>query len=398
MIPVHKFSFPELLSLLACVRCKECVSYCPTYSVTSEEILTPQKKIKSLLGYFLKSRITTPSKREEEELAEAFYKCTVCAQCKVVCPAGLDTPYLWEKIRSIFVDEGLGPLEPQKAISQSIRNYDNPWMQPRSTRRRWADRAFREKKVSKPVPDIRKNRAKVLYFVGCTASYDQNIREIAINFVELMNRAGIEFGILGPEEKCCGSTPLRIGDVETFERQARENIKRFHELGVDLVVFSCSGCYKTISQDYPMVEKLNFKTLHMVQFILELIEDKKIVLEKEVPIRVTYHDPCHIGRHSGLFEEPRAILKSIPSVELIEMELVEKFSRCCGAGGGVKAGFPDVNNALTDERIREAERTGAEHLVTACPFCYQSFVLGKGRIGSQLHIRDITELVMESLK
>lgn len=398
MIPVTKFTFPELISLLSCVRCKECVSYCPTYSITSEEMLTPQRKIKSLLTYLLKSSIIPPSENETRELVESFYKCTVCAQCKVVCPAGLDTPFLWERIRSILVDEGLGPLEPQKAISQSIRNYDNPWMQPRSMRRKWADRAFREKRISKPVEDIRKNNAKVLYFVGCTASYDQNIKEIAINFVELMNRAGIEFGILGPDEKCCGSTPLRIGDFETFERQARENIRIFHELGVELVVFSCSGCYKTISQDYPMIEKIRFKTLHMVQFITELIEERRIILEKEVPVKVTYHDPCHIGRHSGLFEEPRAILKSIPGVELIEMERIKKFSRCCGAGGGVKAGFPDVNNALTDERIKEAERTGAENLVTACPFCYQSFVLGKGRTGSHLRIRDITELVMESIR
>lgn len=401
----ESLSISDLLNITACSRCRECYIYCPVYEVEGKEVLTPQKKLKKASSIlkkergFLASLLGARVKEEEiREFMNAIYECSVCAQCREVCPAGIDTPKLWERIRASLVEKGYGPLDPQKAISQSIKNYDNPWMQPRAQRRRWADKAFREGKISKPVEDITKKPAKVLYFVGCTASYDQNITEVAINFVELMHIAGIEFGILGQKEKCCGSTPLRIGDYSTFEAQALANIQTFEELGVERVVFSCSGCFKTMNQDYPEVKKFSWKANHLVQFLLELIEDKKLVPQYEVPVKITYHDPCHLGRHNKLYDEPREILKRIPGVELIEMKRSREFSRCCGAGGGIKAGFPAINNALTDARIMDAEETGAEELVTACPFCYQSLMLGIQRKNSALKIRDITEILLRSVK
>jgi len=401
----ENLSISDLLNISACASCRECYLYCPVYDVDRRRALTPREKLKNLISILKKERgllasLFGPRVKDEEikDFLSALYECSVCAQCREVCPAGIDTPKLWERIRANMVSSGYGPLPQQKTISQSIRNYDNPWMQPRGMRGKWAERAFKEGRISRPVQDITKNRAKVLYYVGCTASYDQNITEVAINFVELMNIAGIEFGILGPREKCCGSTPLRIGDYATFEQQAIANIDLFTELKVDTVVFSCSGCFKTMNQDYREVKRLPFRTLHLVQFLLELMEEKKLVPLKEVPLKITYHDPCHLGRHNKLYEEPREILTRIPGIELVEMKRSREFSRCCGAGGGVKAGFPPINNAMTDMRIEDAEETGADELVTACPFCYQSLQLGIQRKNSYLKIRDVTELLIRSVK
>ncbi len=401
----ENLSIFDLLDISACASCRECYLYCPVYDVDRRKVLTPREKLKTLNSILKKERgllalLFGPRVREKEimDFLSALYECSVCAQCREVCPAGIDTPKLWERIRAGMVSSGYGPLPQQKTISQSIKNYDNPWMQPRAMRGKWADRAFKEGRISKQVQDITKNRAKVLYYVGCTASYDQNITEVAINFVELMNIAGIEFGILGPREKCCGSTPLRIGDYKTFEEQALANIKLFTELQVHTVVFSCSGCFKTMNQDYRELQKLPFRTVHLVQFLLELIEEKKLIPVKEVPLKITYHDPCHLGRHNRLYDEPREILKRIPGIELIEMKRSREFSRCCGAGGGVKAGFPSINNAMSDMRIDDAESTGADELVTACPFCYQSLMLSIQRKNSYLKIRDVTELLIRSVK
>lgn len=401
----ENLSISDILNIDACASCRECYLYCPVYDVDRRKVITPRDKLKSLISILKKERGLLASlfgsRVKEDDIKtfiSALYECSVCAQCREVCPAGIETHKLWERIRACAVSLNYGPLSQQKTISQSIRNYDNPWMQPRGIRGKWAERAFKDGRLSKPVQDITKNKAGILYYVGCTASYDQNITEVAINFVELMNSAGIEFGILGPREKCCGSTPLRIGDYNTFEEQAMANVQLFTELNLHTVVFSCSGCFKTMNQDYREVRNLPFRTLHLVQFLLELIEERKIVPVKEVPLKITYHDPCHLGRHNKLYDEPREILKKIPGVEILEMKRSMEFSRCCGAGGGVKAGFPSINNAMTDRRIDDAEETGADELVTACPFCYQSFMLGIQRKNSYLKIRDITELLTRSVK
>jgi len=400
----QKLGIEKLLNLDSCAKCGECISLCPVFDTTDILSLTPREKIKIFKKIIkrqsgLLSLITnkTTDQKLINEFKEYLYRCSICGQCREVCPANIDTIELWEKIRMCFVESGYGPLEKQMAIVNGIKNYDNPWMQPRNIRRRWADRAFREGRLTKPIKDIMKDRTGILYYVGCTASYDQNIKEVAINFAELMNRAGIDFGILGEREKCCGSTPLRIGAEDVFLKQAVENVKLFNELGVHTVVFSCSGCFKTMHQDYPNVMKAKFRTVHLVQFINELLETRRIIPEKEVNIKVTYHDPCHLGRHNKIYDEPRKILKMIPGVELIEMERTRERSRCCGAGGGVRAGFPETQTAMSDKRVRDAEATGANEFVTACPFCYQSLKDGITRTGSSLIMRDITEILVQSI-
>jgi len=236
----------------------------------------------------------------------------------------------------------------------------------------------------------------VLYYVGCTASYDVNVKEVAINTINILQALDIKFGILGTEEKCCGSVMLRIGNHE-FERLAEYNIKLFNSLKVKMLVTSCAGCYRTISTDYIKIGKLNMEVLHTCQLIARLIREKKIKLTHDVPLKVTYHDPCHMGRHSNVYDEPREVLKAIPGLEFVEMERIREFSRCCGAGGGLKAGFGDIQNLMAQERVRDALKTGATHLVSTCPFCYQGLQIGINALQVKVKMTDLSELVARAM-
>jgi heterodisulfide reductase subunit D len=335
----------------------------------------------------------------EEEIrtfTNDLYECSTCRQCYVACPVQIDTVELWESMRRSMVDSGYGPLEQQKALAISVKSYDNPWQQPRSSRARWTKLALKDKKVAKEPKDISKNKAEVLYYVGCTASYDVNVKEVAISDAHILERANIDYGILGPKEKCCGSVLLRIGDHE-YERIAEENIKMFNDLGIKTLISSCAGCFKTIKQDYARVGTLNFEVKHMAEFLLDLIREERLQFKKELKMKVTYHDPCHLGRHSGVYDAPREILKAIPGIELVEMERSRENSRCCGAGGGLKAGFPDIQNQMAQKRVKEAEAVGASVIVSACPFCYQGLQIGIQALNSPLKMMDITEIVTMAL-
>ena len=206
----------------------------------------------------------------------------------------------------------------------------------------------------------------------------------------------MDYGILGSEEKCCASVLLRMGDPE-HKRVFQENIDLFNSLGIDTLISSCSGCFKTILQDYPRVAPLRFEVLHTVEYLARLLKQGKLAFPHPVNRTVTYHDPCHLGRATGGFEAPRTILKAIPGLRLVEMPRNRDYSRCCGAGGGLKAGFPEIQNKMAQRRIREAEDTGAEQLVSCCPFCFQGLNIGITGLASPMVMRDLSSLVAESL-
>ena len=237
----------------------------------------------------------------------------------------------------------------------------------------------------------------VLYYVGCTASFDINVKEVGVNTINILNAIGVKFGILGTEEKCCGSVLLRIGDYHEFYRLAEYNVRLFNSLGVKTLITSCAGCFRTIKMDYKKVGPLNMEVMHTSQFMARLIKEKKLDLKHEVPLKVTYHDPCHMGRHSDVYDTPREVIRAVPGIEFVEMERIREFSRCCGAGGGLKAGYPDVQNLMAQERIRDAEKTGAERLISTCPFCYQGLQIGVNAIRSPIKVMDLTEILAMSM-
>ena len=400
-LDISKLDVLALMRYDACTRCGECTATCPTGGEAQDvELVTPRGKILKLREFYraqygLKARLLGPKDIPDDqlrELASRSYECTICGQCKTVCPAHLDTIEMWENMREFLVANQLGPLPAHESIVKSIENYDNPWMQPRTQRSRWSKRIEKEVKIK----DVLKERAEVLFFVGCTAAFDPNIKEMAINSAKVLGAARVDFGTLGNEEGCCGSTLLRTGLLDPGRRTALRNIERFEKASPSMMVASCAGCFKTIRQDYPRIGKVGVKMVHITQFVDELVSSGRLRLDRRVDSLVTYHDPCHLGRHNNLYDEPRKILEAIPGVRLVEMERTRDESRCCGAGGGVKTAFPDLAQKIAELRVADAEKTGADTLVTSCPFCYQSLKAAIDGKGSKLKMMDLMELVSAS--
>ncbi len=400
-LDISKLDVLALMRYDACTSCGECTTSCPTGGEAQDvELVTPRGKILRLrdfykMQYGLRARLFGPKEIPEDQLKELTsraYECTICGQCKTVCPAHLDTIEMWENMREFLVANGLAPLPPHEQIVKSIENYDNPWMQPRTQRARWSKRIEKDVRIR----DALKERPEVLYFVGCTAAYDPNIRDMAIDTARVLGKAHVDFGTLGNEEGCCGSTLLRTGLLGPARRMVEKNIELFEKASPSTIVTSCAGCYKTIRQDYPKAGRVGARIIHISQYVNELIGSGKLVLPKKVEAKVTFHDPCHLGRHNKLYEEPRKILEAIPGIKLVEMERNRQDARCCGAGGGVKTAFPDLAQKISALRVEDAEKTGADILTTSCPFCYQSLKDAVAARGSRLRMLDMMELVRRS--
>ena len=421
-ILISNLDMRRLIELDACTRCGECLTWCPVYDQDAKESIIPRAKVtdflniirsqqgligrmvrsekgpgalKKLIGAVFGYREVTDA--QVQAFVRNLYECSTCGQCHIVCPAKIDTVNLWEDIRRLIVQADYGPLETQKALVKSVKSYDNPWQQPRAGRSKWARRAKKEGLIADLPKEMKKTGGKVLLFLGCTAAYDINVKQVAVSTINILETLGIDYGIFGKDEKCCGSVMLRMGDPE-FERIAGDNIRQFNDAGFQTLISSCSGCFKTIKEDYPKVGNLNFEVLHTVEFLRRLHEEGKLKFKTPVEKKVTYHDPCHLGRASGVYDDPRYIMEAIPGLELIEMPRNREYSRCCGAGGGLKSGYPDIQNKMAQRRIREAEETGAQELVSACPFCYQGLQVGITATQSPLVMRDISFLVEASLQ
>jgi heterodisulfide reductase subunit D len=223
-------------------------------------------------------------------------------------------------------------------------------------------------------------------------------KDIAQSTIKLLRKADVDFKLLGKEEWCCGSVLLRTGERKTAEEVAEHNIQAFKNAETTKVVTSCSGCYRTLQKDYEeLLGKQDFEVVHIVDFLKKLIDEGKLKFP-EANIKVTYHDPCHLGRHSGIYEAPRDILKSVPGLKLLEMTRNKQNARCCGAGGGVRSAYKELSDGMADTRIKEAEETGAEVLTSACPFCTFALREAAERNGSKIRVLDLPELLVEILE
>jgi heterodisulfide reductase subunit D len=328
-----------------------------------------------------------PASQELLEIAEA---CTTCGMCETQCPNYIDTVHVTEALRAAIIEAGVEPLDKHKMFGDRVTMDDlrNPYKGPREERVKWLE----EYKELIDKPDV-----KIAYYVGCTAAYRQ--QHIADHSASILRKLGIDFTVLS-DEVCCGSPILRTGQRDIFRKVMDENLELFKDF--DLLLFSCAGCYKTFRNDYPMHsgKPLPFKVRHAVEFVYDLLEEGKIKIEKPYNKKVTWHDPCHSVRHVGIaiekeilaksenwlldsraaekakeahYELPRIVLNSIPGLELKEMYRIKGDSFCCGAGGGVKAQFPDMALFASKERLKEAAATGSEILMTSCPFCVTNF-------------------------
>jgi Fe-S oxidoreductase len=239
---------------------------------------------------------------------------------------------------------------------------------------------------------------EVLYFVGCYFSYDPRMKKVAQATVSILKQAGVNFGILGEKENCCGESIRKTGSETVFKKLAKENIKTFIDNGVKKIIVSSPHCYHTFKNEYPEF-MVNFEVLHMNQYVLELINEGRLELAGEFEKSVTYHDPCYLGRHNGIYDEPRDLLNKVSGLNLVEMEACRKNSLCCGGGGGRIWMDTPQEERFSDIRLRQAEATGAQILATSCPYCITNFEESRLNLEYEdvLEVKDITEIINEML-
>jgi Fe-S oxidoreductase len=317
---------------------------------------------------------------------EDIWRCTTCGRCPQRCPRGVGTIDVSVSFRRIASDAGIAPA-PIRTVVASLGAEGNPMREKRENRGAWAEglnvKTFTE-------------GTEFLYFPGCYLCYDPRLKKVAAATVNILNKAGVNFGILGSKENCCGESVRKTGDEQLFKRLARENIKTFIDNGVKKILVSSPHCYHTFKNEYPEF-KANFEVIHISQFLSELINKGRIKLTKKYSKKITYHDPCYLGRHNGIFEEPREVLRKATGLELTEMVDYRKDSLCCGGGGGGIWMDTKKGERFSDLRIKQAIDVGAEVLVTACPYCIVNFEDSKLSMGDSetIEIKDITEIIQE---
>ena len=310
-------------------------------------------------------------------------------------------------------------LDEHQALINSLNKDGNTMGKPRSERGKWAD--------GLDLPRLLMEKTEVLFHAGCRLNFDSEQQKSARVAIALIQKAGISIGIMGENEMCCGGRIYSMGYRDEFKRLARANLTAWSKAGVKTVITSCSDGYHAFKRLYPQVGS-QVEVLHTVEFLDRLIQEGRLKFRSEIPMTVTYHDPCHLGRQGepylpwvgvekkikgqiivyepnkpryngawGIYDAPRNVLRSIPGVELVEMERIREYSWCCGAGGGVREAYPEFSEWTASERLAEAKATGAEALVTACPWCERNFLDAAETLKDSMKIYDIVDLVQKAI-
>jgi Fe-S oxidoreductase len=322
---------------------------------------------------------------------EDIWRCTTCGRCPEQCPRGVNQIQLGVALRRIASEYEIFPqsVRPARTARASLISEGNPLQGERKRRGEWA----KDLGVKEFTEDM-----EVLFFVGCYLSYDPRLKKVAEAIAKILAAAEVSFGILGDKENCCGESIRKIGSEQVFRTLAKENIKTFIDQGVKKIVVASPHCYHTFANEYPEF-MVHFEVIHISEYIQELLRTGRLKMSKEYAKRVTFHDPCYLGRHNRIFDEPRDVLQAVPGLEFREMAESGKNSLCCGGGGGRIWMDTPQNERFSDLRLQQARDAGAEVLATACPYCITNFEESKLNLEFEdvLDIKDITEIVSEAL-
>lgn len=322
--------------------------------------------------------------------SENLWLCVTCRACVEQCPRDVEIIDFMRNLRKLEVDIGIGKIpDSLRHIMTNVASVGNPFGESQDRRVGWTD----DMEVKPFISGM-----ELLYFPGCYPAYDPRAKKIAQATVNILNKCGVDFGILGVREKCCGQSIRRAGNEELFRNLAGSNIRAFKETGVKTILTTSPHCYDTLKKEYPEFGG-EFEIIHYTQYFARLIAEGRIKFSKKLKRTVTYHDPCYLGRHNNIYDEPRLILQSIPELKLVEMPDSYKKSLCCGGGGGGMWLETKKDERLSDFRFAQAVETGAEVLAVACPYCMINFEDSRLTIahGDSIEVKDIAELISDAM-
>jgi Fe-S oxidoreductase/nitrate reductase gamma subunit len=397
---VTQWSWKNLLDLYSCTECGRCQEQCPAFltgkPLNPKMIIVDAREnlyqtVRDAPG--AKGTTATPQPKliGEAIKEDEIWACVTCGACQQECPVLIEhVPKIIDMRRSLVLEESRFPKEAQGAL-RSIETQGNPYGLPRAQRGDWAKGL--DVKTIDEKPD-----AEYLYFVGCAASYDEANRAVARAFVGLLQKAGVDFAILGANETCNGDPARRIGNEYLYQTQAEANIAAMNGARVKKVIASCPHCFNTIKNEYPQFGGA-FEVIHHTQLLASLVKDGRLKPTIAIDGKFTYHDSCYLGRWNGIYDPPREVVEAIPGAELVEIERHRKRGFCCGAGGGRIWMEEKIGKRINHERVEQTLRTQAPRVATACPFCLTMFRDGISAKGaeSQLEVRDLAQYLADSM-
>jgi Fe-S oxidoreductase len=394
---LEEFAWPRLMDAYSCIMCNRCQDVCP--ATNTGKALSPAAILINerfeLNDLFPKFAAGEESPRPLLEFAlneEAAWACTTCNACIEVCPVGNEQMLHIIDVRRERVLSAAEFPNGLKNTFNQMETAGNPWGISAEERLVWT------KDLPFPVPTVDQNaNPDVLYWVGCAVSFDPRAQKIARNMAEILHSAGLNWAVLGKTEKCTGDTARRTGNEYLFAQMADENVTALNAIKAKVIVTTCPHCFHTIDKEYPQFGG-NYTVKHHTEFIAELIRDGKLKIERNSATAVTYHDPCYLGRHNGIFDEPRSLIE-MTGAKLIEPERTRNNSFCCGAGGGQFWKDEEKGKErVSTNRFRELKQTGAQTVATGCPFCLRMLTEETAKEeGSGPEVFDIAELVTKQL-
>jgi Fe-S oxidoreductase len=373
-----------------CRNCNYCFTICPLFQSTRGFMSQTPSGILQSIKYAIKWDLLKG--KEKEILRDLVYSCTTCNGCVVRCKAkatGIPVLEAIEAGRKILREMMIGPLPQQRKPLKDLLKNGNPYGEKHEKRFEWLEDLH--------VKRLPEEQADVLLYVGCSISYDHDLHGLGRNLLAVFDQLNIDYGIL-ENETCCGDPALRMGDEAIFQELMNENIQLFKASGVKKIVTASPHCFNTFLNEYPASEK-QWSVQHYVEFLLDVLKDKKAVLNKKLPYTVAYHDACYLGRHNQVYNPPRELITMVPGIKLVEMKMKMDEALCCGGGGGRMFAEVEEEPKLSYTRLQQAIDAGADILATACPWCFTMLQNAAKdlQLTDRIRVMDITGLLRESM-
>lgn len=378
---MEELSAIKKLNFNVCMQCGKCTGSCPVFPKSK---LNPRKLM--LETAYLIAPLTMQPPLNIYEKSEVW-DCTTCSTCSYRCPREVEPMDVLIGLRGLLIEQGRVPPTLGDAL-EGVYKYGNPWGLSPSKRSEWAQ-DLEVKYVSEG------EKAELLYFVGCAASYDSRAQEVARALVKNLNTLGIDFSILGNKETCCGNEVYSLGEKGLFEILVEKNLSLLDQYGINRILTTSPHCFNAFKNKYGK----DLTVQHYTQYFADLIDKGKLKFPQRVEKVVTYQDPCFLGKHNDIYDEPRKIIENIPGIKLVELNLSRGRSVCCEGGGGrMWYDIPGERGRLAETRVKEAIDVGADILAVACPFCLLTFDDAIKTTGNEdkIQVMDIMELVTEA--